>query len=98
LSDVPPPDKDVNILDDVRSIVVLAVLANYSTRGWKDRDSYLIRSRKLDMEMFPDSLEAGGVNELSVVIAVHESFTTEQTVSDSLVRYPPGKKISDIID
>jgi hypothetical protein len=50
------------------------------------------------MEMFPDSLEAGGVNELSVVIAVHESFTTEQTVSDSLVRYPPGKKISDIID
>jgi hypothetical protein len=42
------------------------------------------------MEMSPDSLEVGGVNELLVVVTVDESFTTEQVVSDSLLRYPPG--------
>ena len=40
-------------------------------------------ARKLDMEMTPDSLEAGGVNDLSVVVAVDESVTTSQTVSTS---------------
>ena len=38
----------------------------------------MLRARKLDMEMPPDSLEAGGVNELSDAVAVDESFTTEQ--------------------
>jgi hypothetical protein len=31
------------------------------------------------MEMTPDSLEVDGVNELSVVVGVDESFTSEQT-------------------
>ena len=50
----------------------------------KERDSYLLRARKLDMEMPPDSLEVGGVNELSDAVAVDESFTTEQAASGSL--------------
>jgi hypothetical protein len=44
----------------------------------KERDSYLFRERKLDMEMPPDSLQAGGVNELLVAVTVDESFTAEQ--------------------
>jgi len=36
----------------------------------KERDSYLFRARKLDMEMVPDSLEVGGVNELFVVVTI----------------------------
>jgi hypothetical protein len=32
----------------------------------KERDSYLFRERKLDMEMPPDSLEAGRVNDLEM--------------------------------
>ena len=32
----------------------------------KERDSYLLDARKLEMEMPPDSLESGVVNELSV--------------------------------
>ena len=39
--------------------------------------------RKLDMEVPPDSLEADGVNELSVAAAVDESVTTAQTASSS---------------
>jgi hypothetical protein len=36
------------------------------------------------MEMPPDSLEAGGVNELPVAAAVNECVSTEQTASSSL--------------
>jgi hypothetical protein len=36
------------------------------------------------MEMPPDILEVGGVHDLSVVVTVDESFTTEQTDSGSL--------------
>jgi hypothetical protein len=43
-----------------------------TTRGWKERNSYLLHARMLDMEMSPDSLEAGGVNEMSVVVAVDD--------------------------
>ena len=50
----------------------------------KERDFYLLRARKLDMDMPPDSLEAGGVNELSVAVAVDESLTTEQAASGCL--------------
>ena len=32
----------------------------------KERDSYLFRVRKLDMEIPPDSLEAGGVKDLEM--------------------------------
>ena len=39
--------------------------------------------RKLDMEMPPDSFEAGGVNGLSVAVSVDESVTTAQTASVS---------------
>ena len=39
----------------------------------KERDSYLFRARKLDMEIPPDSLESGNVNELLVVVTVDES-------------------------
>ena len=49
----------------------------------KVRASYLLLVRKLDMEIPPDSLEAGGVNELSVAAAVDESVTTAQTASAS---------------
>jgi hypothetical protein len=49
----------------------------------KVRVSYLLLVRKLDMEIPPDSLQDGGVNELSVVTAVDESVTTTQTVSSS---------------
>ena len=38
----------------------------------------MLLARKLDMEMPPDSLEAGEVNELSVAAAVDKSVTTEQ--------------------
>ena len=38
----------------------------------------MLLARKLDMEMPPDSFEAGEVNELSVTAAVDESVTTEQ--------------------
>jgi hypothetical protein len=37
------------------------------------RVSYLLLVRKLDMEIPPDSLETGGVNELSVPAVVDES-------------------------
>jgi hypothetical protein len=50
----------------------------------KERDSYLLIVRKMDMEMSPDTLEVDGVNELFVTVTVDESFTTEQTVSGSL--------------
>ena len=40
----------------------------------------LLRARKLDMEMSPDTLESVGVNELFVVVTVDASFTTEQVV------------------
>ena len=46
-----------------------------STRG--RREAYLLRARKLDMEMPPDTLEAVGVNELLVAVTLDESFTTE---------------------
>ena len=41
----------------------------------KERDSYLFRVKKLDIEMPPDSLETDGVNdsETSVVVTVDES-------------------------
>jgi hypothetical protein len=41
----------------------------------KERDSYFLRERKLDMVMTPDSLETDGVTELSVAVDVDESFT-----------------------
>ena len=47
----------------------------------KVRASSLLLVRKLDMEIPPDSLEASGVNMLSVVSAVDESVTTAQTAS-----------------
>ena len=50
----------------------------------KERDSYLFRERKLDVEMPPDSLQTGGVNELLVAVTVDESFTAEQAASGSL--------------
>ena len=40
----------------------------------------MLRARKLDMEMPPDTLEAVGINELFVVVGVDASFTTEQAV------------------
>jgi hypothetical protein len=137
LSDVPPPDQDVNILGDVWSILVLA---NYNsglywrhlepvlnlqscfvsfrclrwfTTWWyslrrrydptqqtttirrrakfecelntrKERETYMLLPRKLDMEMLPDTLKVVGVNELFVVVTVDVSFTTEQAVSGTL--------------
>ncbi len=47
----------------------------------KKRGTYLLRARKLDMEMPPDTLEAVGINELFVVVGVDVSFTTEQAAS-----------------
>jgi len=44
-----------------------------STTRKKERKSYLFHPRKLDMEMFPDSLEGGVSNELFVVVTVDES-------------------------
>ena len=38
----------------------------------KERDSYLIHVRKLDMQILPDSLEVGGINEMSVGVVVDE--------------------------
>jgi hypothetical protein len=38
----------------------------------------------MDMEMPQDSLEVGGVNEMSVVVVVDESFTTEPAASVSV--------------
>ncbi len=49
----------------------------------KESDSYLFRVRKMDMEMTPDTLETGGVNDLFVVVAANASFTTEQSGSGS---------------
>ena len=40
----------------------------------------LVRARKVDMEMPPDTLETVGVNEMFVVVTVDESYKTEQTV------------------
>ena len=40
----------------------------------------MLRARKLDMEMPPNTLEAVGVNELFVAVTVDASFTTEKTV------------------
>ena len=55
------------------------------------------REKAGDMEMPPDSLEASGVNELSVAAAVDESVTTAQTASVSFGNPPPGKKFILII-
>ena len=43
----------------------------------------MLRARKLDMEMPPDTLEAVGINELFVAVGVDASFTTEQAASGS---------------
>ena len=43
----------------------------------------MLRARKLDMEMSPDTLEAVGINELFVVVGVDSSSTTEQAASGS---------------
>ncbi len=50
----------------------------------KERETYLFRTRKLDMEMPPETLKSDGVNELFVAVAVDASFTTEQATSGSL--------------
>jgi hypothetical protein len=50
----------------------------------KERDSYLLYVRKLDIEMSPDTLEVEGVNKLFVTVTVDKSFIPEQTVSGSL--------------
>ena len=60
------------------------ILHNKRHQSRKERDSYLLIVRKMDMEMSPDTLEVDGVNELFVTVTVDTSFTTEQTVSDSL--------------
>ena len=39
----------------------------------KERETYLLRARKLDMEMSPDTLEAVGINELFVAVGVDAS-------------------------
>ena len=44
----------------------------------------LLHTRKVDMEMSPDTLEAVGINELFVAVGVDASFTTEQAASGSL--------------
>ena len=60
--------------------------------GRKDRDSYLFLTRKLVTWRYLQTvLKAGGVNDLSVVTVVDESFTTEQTVSVSLGNH--GKEV-----
>jgi hypothetical protein len=46
----------------------------------KERETYLLLVRKLDMEVPTDTLEAGGVNELFVSVTVDASFTTEQII------------------
>ncbi len=47
-----------------------------------ERETYVFRARKLDMEMTPDTLAAFGVNE--VPATVEPSVTTEQAASGSL--------------
>ena len=44
----------------------------------------MLRTRKLDMEMTPDTLKAVEVNELFVAVAVDSSVTTEQAAFASL--------------
>ena len=46
----------------------------------KERKTYLLHARKLDMEMTADTLEAGGVHELFVSVTVDASFTPEQAI------------------
>ena len=58
---------------------------DHNTR--KQRHSYLLyvwKLQKLDMEMPPNTLEDGGVNELFVAVTVDASFTTEHAASGSL--------------
>jgi hypothetical protein len=62
-------------------VIQIRVWALHNTS--KVRVSYLLLARKLDMEIPPDSLEAGGVIELSVAAAVDESVATAQTVCAS---------------
>jgi hypothetical protein len=59
----------------------------------KERDSYLLYVRKLDIEMSPDTLEVEGVNKLFVTVTVDESFIPEQTVSGSSSRIDPRERI-----
>ncbi len=40
----------------------------------------MLHTRKLDMDIPTDTLEAVGVNELFVAVTVDSSFTTEQAV------------------
>jgi hypothetical protein len=56
----------------------------YKIRVWVQQEQgqglfLASREKSVDMEIPPDSLEAGGVNELSVTADVDESVTTEQT-------------------
>lgn len=62
------------------------MIQNWSVSSTKERDSYLFHSTKLDMEMTPDSLEVGGVNELLVAVDVDESFTIFCTTGRKLPR------------
>ena len=135
LSDVPSPDKDVNILGDVWSILVLdnhndaldllhfqSWFVSFRNLWWhvscwrhglhrrsdpakqtttirhhtklececntrKERETYLVWERKLDMEIPPvsDTFQAGGVNDLFVEITVDASFATGTDNSFSLL-------------
>ena len=49
----------------------------------KTRETYLLHTRKMDMEMYADTLESGGVNDLFVSVTVDASFTTEQVIPSS---------------
>jgi hypothetical protein len=49
-----------------------------------EKETYLLHTRKLDMDIPSHTLEAVGVNELFVVVTVDSSFTTEQAASGSL--------------
>ena len=46
----------------------------------KERETYLLMVRKVDIEMSPDTLETGGVNKMFVTVTVDVSFITEQAI------------------
>ena len=76
-----PTQQTVGQQSDVTSNTKL----EYEHNTGKERDSYLLRARKLEMEMRPDTLEADGVNELFVTVTLDASFITEQGSLSSLI-------------
>ena len=49
----------------------------------KERETYLLCVRNLDMEMTTDTLETDTVNEMFVSVTVDPSFTTKQEISSA---------------